>query len=352
MRIGLKSSLLRIKPSLPGRLFLFSVLMAAALFLPDSLPAHLASPYEERALSVFSLAPPLLQLPEVQISLLFSENTQMRQEALDITARNVADYLRPKAQAGQWQAVAARLPAEEGAGQAAVALALSCPPEEGILCLLTPGTRGYTLVYAQEGFLPLEDLRLWPGETGAGSDPSWFLAVTENHDESLGAYSRVRRFSLWFWSGEKLAKAFEANLSWQIAFPRDQSWIGADQQMEVGGGGERLSLTCRQSYCQSGQYSAALLSPADWEQAADLEVLAGLNRSYREEYHYEPEYQFFGLTTGRWLPEGQSSSLPVLVVRDMSLDLEGPFAAREEYLLKTAEGLLTTAPKTEVTLPD
>lgn len=360
MRVGLKGSLFRIKPSLSGRLFLFSILLAAAFFLPANLPAHLTSPYEEEALSVFSLAPPLLRLPEVQVSLLFSESSQLKEEALAITAKNVMEYLRPKDDSEGWQALAVRLPAD------AVALALSRAPEEGIICFLAPGERDYSLVFAREGFLPIEELRLWPmgegreddtGANGAGAagaaesqTPAWLLALTEKHDEKLGAYSKVRRFSLLLWSEEKLVNAFETNLSWQLAFPRGQAWIGAEQKVSVSGSGGSLDLTCRQTYCQSEGFQAALLSPEDWTRTPGISLLSELDRDERREYRYAPEYQAFGLAKGLWRPAGQEQPLPVLVIADLERELEGPFSAREEYLLKTSEGLSVTAPKTEVIL--
>ena len=388
------------KFGLKGRLFLFSLLLAAAFFLPAELPVELVLTYEEESLSVFSLTPPLLQLPKVQVELLFSEKRELQQEALAITAREVANYLKLGGEAGDWQALAVELPLASGkpkgsghgegaantdpitehTGTKGVALALSRLPEEGLVCLLIPGSRGYTLVYAQEGFLPITGLSLWPlpkdnadaavktniqtftekaaasssfpgaGEASSLSLP-WLLAITETHDESLGAYSRVRRFSLWGWSisDEKLEQAFTANLSWQLAFPQNQSWIGAAQELQIEGAGKELLLSCKQSYCQSQEFRSSLLSPANWE-AEGFASLESQNRSYREQYRYDFQYGAFGLGRGLWQPAGQDPSLPVLILRDLSLDLEGPFAPREEYQLKTQEGLLTAAPKTEVTL--
>jgi hypothetical protein len=332
------------------RLCAFLGLLTAAALLPRQLPAGLNQPSQ----AIFRLAPPPLALPEIQIRLLFSSRESLRQDALKLTARTLAAHLKPELAAEDWdiQAIPLLWP-EENQNQSQnqekaplVAVALSLPPEQGYLCLLETGGQGYTLAYAEKGLLPIGQLSLWPFAGDREEDlPPALIAIRESHDETVGAFSSVERFSLWLWHKNKLRRVFQVNTRWQLTFPYENTWVTARQQYEITGEGLSLEVRGAQEYAESETQPEALGS------AGPLKPLPALSRQIHQRYTFFPGYLAFGMAEASWRPRPESSAIPVLLLQDLAQDLEAPFhGAGQEYLIKTSNDATALAPAAQLTV--
>ncbi len=327
------------------RLGAFFCLLAAAALLPQNLPTGLNEP----SLSVFRLAPPLLTLPEVQVQMLFSGQESLRQDALELTAKALAERLKPDLVGERWDIQAIRLPlqAEGQPKDALVAVALSLSPEQGYLCLLEPGRQGYTLFYAEKNLLPIKHIALWPLVSDAAKGlPPELISLWEDHDETMGAFSSVERFSLWLWHNNKLQQVFQTNTLWQLSFPRDKTWITARQQYNIKGGGSTLEVEGYQEY-----FEGAAPAPGPGS-TGGLTPLADLGRSIHQQYTFYPAYLAFGIGEAAWRPKADSNSIPVLLLQDLTQELEAPFySSQDEYLVKTRDGATAVVPASQLIIP-
>lgn len=325
------------------RLGTFFCLLAAAALLPQQLPQGL-----DPSLAVFRLAPPLLTLPEVQVQMLFSSQESLRRDALALTAKALAERLQPELAGEQWNIQALRLPLQAGAQpeEALVAVALSLAPEQGYLCLLEPGRQGYTFFYAEKNLLPIKHMASWPFAASSENHlPPELIALWEDHDETMGAFSSVERFSLWLWHNNKLQQVFQTNTRWQLSFPQEKIWITARQQYQIKGRDLSLEIEGYQEYFEGAEPALRR------DSTGNLKPLPSLGRTIRQQYTFYPAYLAFGIGEGAWRPKADSNSIPVLLLQDLAQELEAPFySSQHEYLVKTLDGATAVVPASQLVM--
>jgi len=175
-------------------LFVFFLFLAAAAWLPPDLPPALTA--DEPAVK---LTLPLLRLPALQVNLLFSDNPEWQKDALDITKKDLVKYLRPESEAEKWEMQVLKMSLGDRERQWLVA-ALSHPGEEGILCILVPQDKQYTLFYTQEdlaSIISMQNLTQIDNVTGEKNE---LLLITEK----MKNYKGDIRNSLWQWQKDRL----------------------------------------------------------------------------------------------------------------------------------------------------
>jgi hypothetical protein len=174
----------------------FLLFMAAAIWLPTELPQPLAD-YEPAV----KLTPPMLRLPALQVNLLFSQNSGLRADALEITKKDLVKYLRPDNTADEWSIQAAEIYLGDSTRQWVVA-ALSLSSKEGLICVLVPQDQQYTLFYTQSLSAPIISIQSLPSSTNTSTDEysGQFLLVTQAPEEN----SITPRTTTWGWKDSQL----------------------------------------------------------------------------------------------------------------------------------------------------
>lgn len=175
-------------------LFVFVLFMAAATWLPPDLPQPLTA--NEPAVK---LTLPLLRLPTLQVNLLFSENPSLQKDALSITKKDLVKYLRPDSDVDNWEIQILKMTLGDQDRDWVVA-ALSLPSEEGILCILVPQDKQYTLFYTREHFAPIISIQRYHQVSDLQAKEKELLLVTEK----LKNYQGEIHNSLWQWQEDQL----------------------------------------------------------------------------------------------------------------------------------------------------
>ena len=188
----------KMKQKILHRVFLFLLLFLTWL----DITKFLTTP-------VSKISEPIPIFPQIQINLLKSSQPNLVHDALQETGKMLLRYFVPHLAHEPWQTdfvFINLLPNDEPE----VALALSLPPEKGIIIILQKRTNYYFIVSYQEHFFPISKLEVLPFKNKQD-----FLVTKEEQDNILNKSSLVK---IWFWNENNLQETFSENISWEITW--------------------------------------------------------------------------------------------------------------------------------------
>ncbi len=253
--------------------------------------------------------------PAIQIELLKSTNTEIADDALSETTKELLAFLSPYLLDESWQAECLFLnliPEQEPQ----VVIVISAPPDDGLLVVLQKQNNQYILVSALDDLLPVAKLsKLQFQET------SELLITREDYREMLGSYSEARQIKIWGWSTKGLY------LLWSDFVFSEVSWLSTHE--EAGASVNYwnklrhdaaityspsplpvLTVNCQQSYHRAHTKNSAFPGPHD------LPLIAA--RDLTLHYRWDEEWKRFILNTGMLVTADGQKKEKVAILYDQN----------------------------------
>ena len=294
------------------------------------------------SIPVSKIGEPIPIFPQIQINLLKSKNPHIVDDAVQETTKMLLKYFVPQLSEESWQTGFIFLDLIPD-NEPELALALSLPPDKGILILLQKKDNHYFIASFQDHFSPitkLEDLSLKNGQV--------FLVTKEEQQKQIGALNKASVVTLWKWQNNRLQETFTENSYWEINWQNNwegspsaetSKWYSLTQNLKLTYRWEKEKLYLRTEGKQ--QFSSAPVNntafPAPYEFPSPFSTLK--TRGVLQDYYWDDNWQKFILQTCHYLPSGKITPEEVAVLKDLDKHLESlAFQEQQQYLVINKKG--------------
>lgn len=289
--------------------------------------------------------------PNLQINLLQSADPFLVRDALEATTASLIDYISPELADEPWEAHYLFLNLL-GNEDPELAIALSLPPDRGILTIIQKQNEQYVLYYFLKNLLPLAQLHKLP--MPGGTD---ILVTREDHNERMGAYTESREVKLWSWQGASLQTVWNEYSFWELNWlntwqnqqAQPKKWFKLVQDLTV----TYQSSSLPEIRLEGEQYHYA--SPATEKEVLpapyEFELLA--QRRIENVYRWHEDWQRFILGTGM-ITGSDGRKKRVAVLKDMATQLESLALPEHSELCQVIDeqGRISLVKKQDLTLVD
>ena len=294
------------------------------------------------SIPVSKIGEPIPIFPQIQINLLKSNNPRIIDDAIQETAKMLLKYFVPQLSEESWQSKFIFLDLISD-NEPELTLALSLPPDKGILILLQKKDNHYFIASFQDHFSPITKLE----ELSLKNDLV-FLVTIEDQQKQIGALNKASILKLWKWQNNRLQETFSENIHWEINWQNNwenstpaetPKWYCLTQKFKLTYRWEKEKLYLRTEGKQ--HFSAAPVNntafPAPYDFPSPFRVLK--TREISQDYYWDNNWQKFILQTCHYLPPGKITPEEVAVLKDLDKHLESlAFEEPQQYLVINKKG--------------
>jgi hypothetical protein len=279
---------------------------------------------------VSKISEPIPIFPQIQINLLKSTQQNLVNDALQETSKMLLRYFVPHLSNEPWQTdfvFVNLLPNDEPE----VALALSLPPQKGILVILQKRTNYYFIASYQDHLFPITKLEVLPFKNKQD-----FLITKENQQEQDHLLNKSSPVKIWLWAENNLQETFTENTSWDITWQDIASETPKLYHLQ-----QNLTIT----YCHTEekiiiktegkqQFSKAPIKSTAFPLLYTYDCSTPFTilklHPILQEYYWNDHWKKFILQTGFYLPPGEDTPQEIAILKDLTQHLKS-LAFEEEH---------------------
>ncbi|MDD4048929.1 MAG: hypothetical protein PHI90_08970 [Clostridia bacterium] len=273
--------------------------------------------------------------PQLQINMLKSQNDSMVQDALDMTSKELLQYLVPKLSNEDWNVehIFTDLLSDS---EEEVAISMSLSPDRGILIILQKLNKSYYLAYYNDNLLPINKLEVLPHKNNKA-----FLVTCEDHKEQLGAFCETNIVKLWKWKEGTLQDVLTENShqdiywlnSWQNPKSSPQKWYNLNQHLTITYRQDINELFLitegKQEFAEALAKSSNLPAPNEF---SDLN-----SRNINQKYYWDNTWHKFILDTCSCIHPNNKSTSTVAILKDLDYSLNSLASPTNDHMYEVID---------------
>ncbi|MGI6587573.1 MAG: hypothetical protein ACOX2N_02055 [Peptococcia bacterium] len=235
-----------------------------------------------------------------------------------------------------------------------VALALSLPPQQGILVILQKRTNYYFIASCQDNLYPITKLEVLPFKNKQD-----FLITKEDQQEQGDVFNKSSPVKIWLWNENNLQETFAENTSWEI-FWQDltseaQKWYHLQQNLTINyrqiGKKTIIKTEGKQQFSEAPIKNTIFPLHYTYECSTPFTILK--LRPISQEYYWDDHWKKFILQTGFYLPPGENTPQEIAILKDLTQHLKSlAFEEQHHYqVINKKKGVFPLNKSSLINLP-